>query len=88
MRKLKIVVALILLITFSACTEKQRAKSLGGQFEIKLPKGQKLIEATWKNDNLWYLTRARRENEKTETYLFKEDSSFGVMEGSVKFIEQ
>lgn len=72
----------------ASCTEKQRAKSLGGSFTVELPKDQKLIEATWKGEDLWYLTRPRREGEPIETYTFKEDSSFGVLEGSVIFKEK
>ena len=87
MKTIKIL-ATILIITLTSCTEKQRAKSFGGQFEVELPRGQKLIEATWKGEDLWYLTRQRRESEPIEQYLFKEDSSFGVMEGTVVFKER
>ena len=86
MKSIKIL-AIILVTTLTSCTEKQRSRSFGGQFEVKLPKGQKLIEATWKGQDLWYLTRQRREGEPIERYLFKEESSFGVMEGSVIFKE-
>ncbi|WP_440880644.1 hypothetical protein [Tenacibaculum sp. C7A-26P2] len=86
MKSIKIL-AIILVTTLTSCTEKQRSRSFGGQFEVKLPKGQKLIEATWKGKDLWYLTRQRREGEPIERYLFKEESSFGVMEGSVIFKE-
>jgi hypothetical protein len=55
---------------------------------IDLPKGEKLIEATWKGEDLWYLTRPMRSNESPEIYIFREDSSFGVMEGTVTFKEQ
>ena len=86
MKSIKIL-AIILVTTLTSCTEKQRSRSFGGQFEVKLPKGQKLIEATWKGKDLWYLTRQRREGEPIERYLFKEESSFGVLEGSVIFKE-
>ena len=82
------ILTLTILLTFLSCTEKQRAKSFGGEFEVKLPKGEKLIIATWKNQDLWYLTRKRRKGESPETYKFQEDSSFGLMEGTVTFIEQ
>ncbi len=88
MKTLKILLVLFLVILFSSCTEKQRAKSFGGEFEVKLPKGHKLIEATWKGEDLWYLTRPRRSNESIEKYKFQEDSSFGMIEGTVIFKEQ
>ena len=51
MKSIKIL-AIILVTTLTSCTEKQRSRSFGGQFEVKLPKGQKLIEATWKGQDL------------------------------------
>ena len=84
----KVILTIAVVFTLLSCTEKQRAKSFGGEFEVKLPKGEKLIEATWKNEDLWYLTRKRRDGEPIETYRFTEDSSFGVMEGTVIFTEQ
>lgn len=75
------------ILSLSSCTEQARTKSFGGSYTITLKPGQKLIEATWKGDDLWYLTREMRENETTETYSFQENSSFGVFEGTVKFKE-
>ena len=84
----KVILTIAVVFTLLSCTEKQRAKSFGGEFEVKLPKGEKLIEEKKKNEDLWYLTRKRRDGEPIETYRFTEDSSFGVMEGTVIFTEQ
>ncbi len=84
---LKIVLCLTLLATIGGCTANQRAKDWGGKQIIDIPSGQKVICATWKNDNLWYLTRPRHENEKPEVFTLKESSSYGVMEGTVSLIE-
>lgn len=81
MKNLVILFSLIIALTFSACTENQRAKSFGGKAVIELPKGKKLINATWKDDNLWYLTRNMNKNDIPEEYIFSEKSSFGMMEG-------
>jgi hypothetical protein len=75
-----IVTASILMLT--SCTQNSRAKSFGGTANITLPKGKKLVTATWKDANLWYLTRDMREGEVAETYEFHEESSFGMMEGT------
>jgi len=66
----------------ASCTENQKAKSWGGKATIDLPAGKKLINATWKDDNLWYLTREMRAGETAEEYVFSEESSFGIMEGT------
>lgn len=64
------------------------AKNFGGNITIKLKPGEKLEEITWKDDDsLWYLTRPMRDDEKAETHIFKQDSNFGVIEGSVTVIE-
>ena len=84
----KIIATLILIITLSACTENQRAKSFGGTSTIKITKGHKLIDATWKGEDLWYLIRKRKSNETIESYVFKEESSFGLIQGKVIFQEQ
>ena len=84
-----ILLIFVLLLTISqfACTENQRAKNFGGDFTLNLPKGQKLVTITWKDDNLWYLTRPMHEDEKAETYSFQESSSFGMMNGTVTIEE-
>ena len=84
----KLILVLIVLFTLSSCTQNQRAKSFGGNATIILEKGKKLEVVTWKNAQLWYLVRDRREGEPIETYEFIEDSSFGVMEGKVIIKEQ
>lgn len=65
------------------CTERQRAKSWGGTLQVDLPAGKKLVAATWKDSNLWLLTRDMRALEPAETYEFVEDSSWDVFEGKV-----
>ncbi len=71
----------------SGCTENTRARQFGGVMKIALPCDTKLVNATWKQDNLWYLTRAMREGEEPETQFFIEDSNFGVLNGKVLFGE-
>jgi len=65
------------------CTEHDRAKSFGGTLTVDLQPGRKLVNVTWKETELWYLTRTMRSDENPETYEFQESSGFGVMEGKV-----
>jgi len=78
----------VCLIILTSCTENSRAKRFGGTITINLPKDMKIIEATWKEDNLWYLMRKRRANESKEEFQFVEESSFGVIEGKIIFKER
>jgi hypothetical protein len=87
MKKLKTAVVLILLITLGACTGNQRAKNFGGTAKLEIPCGQKVINITWKGENLWYSTIPMGEDYKPKTHKFKEQSSFGLVEGSYLLIE-
>jgi hypothetical protein len=73
---------IVFAILFASCTENERAKSFGGKAEIVLPANEKLVVATWKETSLWYLTKPMDSADKAETYTFREESSFGVMEGT------
>lgn len=75
------------LVLTSGCTQNQRARNFGGTAVENLPKGEKLLTATWRQDNLWILTRPMRSNEVAEVYDFRESSSFGLVEGKVRFVE-
>lgn len=75
------------LLLTTGCTENVRTKVYGGTMTINLPKGQKFINVTWKEAEMWYLYRPMTSNEVAETYTFKEKSSFGVYEGTVIFVE-
>lgn len=73
------------ILTSTGC--QSATKNLGGSMTLELEPGQKLEEITWKDDNLWYLTRPMRENEEPETHTFQQKSEFGVIEGTVTVVE-
>lgn len=80
-------IALLVVMGFSLTGCKSVAKSYGGTISINVPKGQKVIEATWKDSDVWYLTRPMREGEEPETFTLQEDSNLGIIEGKVIFKE-
>jgi len=86
MKKIIVLVALMLVVV--GCTENSRARMWGGTATTTLPKGQKLVTVTWKQSELWILTRPMQTNEVAETLTFQEKSSFGMIEGKVIFQEQ
>lgn len=63
------------------------AKSFGGTITVTLKPNTKLVQATWKESNLWYLTRPMRKGETAETSTLHEQSTMGMLEGQVIFIE-
>lgn len=85
MKRLSIFI--LLAISLAACTENSRVKNWGGEGTINLPKGRKLVNVTWKEAEIWYLTRPMNSTDIAETYKFHEESSFGVMEGTYNIIE-
>lgn len=83
----KIIIILTLALCFSSCTQQIRTRQLGGEMTIELPPGQELMEVTWKDNDLFYLTRPMAPDYVPVTKTFKESSSLGVMESTVYFKE-
>lgn len=83
----RIILAVIIITLFIGCTKQQRARHLGGTQTINLPKGEKLLMATWKDDNLFYLTEYMEHDYEPKTKIFRESASFGIVEGKVVFVE-
>ena len=83
----KVFLAIFLGVMVTSCTENERVKAWGGEGTIKLPKGKKLVNVTWKETQIWYLTRNMDSNDVAETYEFHEESSYGVIEGTYKIVE-
>lgn len=88
MKTIKILIALVAVASvFASCTEQQMVRRFGGGMSIELPKGEKLIMATWKETNLFYLTEPMDSGYTPKTKVFRESSSFGVLESEITFIE-
>jgi len=82
-----ILFSLLAISILTGCTDNQSAKNYGGTMTIELPPGQKLVTATWKESQLWYLTRPSKAGETPESLTFKEKSDYGMLEGTVIFKE-
>jgi hypothetical protein len=83
----KVLLAIIMGVMVASCTENNRVKNWGGDGTLTLPKGQKLINVTWKENQVWYLTRKMTPKDSCQIYTFHEESSWGVMEGTYTIIE-
>ena len=83
----KVFLAILMGVMVTSCTENERVKSFGGEGTINLPKGRKLVTVTWKESQVWYLTRPMNSADSAETYQFQEESSWGVVEGTYNIIE-
>ena len=87
MKKKILSVILIIILVISLCGCQAAARNLGGDVTIELEPNQKLEMITWKNSDLWYLTRPMTANDVAETHVFQESSIFGIVEGTVTIIE-
>lgn len=83
----KVFIALVLLSTlFVSCTENSRVRVWGGTQTIELETNERLVNLTWKDADLWILTK--QDTTKPTTYSFKEKSQFGIAEGEVVVVEK
>lgn len=87
-KKLKIWGAIILLLIaiigliYWIVPSNVRVKKFGGTATIELKKSEKLVNVTWKESELWLLTRDRHPSDGFDTYNFGEQSKWGVLEGN------
>lgn len=82
----KLLFVLLTICLFTSC-EQYVSRKLGGNITINLAPGERLVEATWKNSDLWYLVEPMDSDYAPKVKIFKESSMYGVLEGSVTFIE-
>ena len=88
MRKIYSAIALlVLMMTAVSCTEQSMTRSFGGKMSFKLPKGERLLTATWKEADLFYLTEPMDSDYIPKNKKFVESSSYGVWESEITFIE-
>lgn len=85
------IVAGLSLVMLSGCdaVEQKVARNLGGTTTITLKAGERLVTANWKDKDrsIWLLTKMDPSTP-PQTYIFKEDSTFGLLEGEVIIKEQ
>lgn len=83
----KIIVILLMFLCLTSC-EQSITRTMGGTTKIELEPGEKLVEATWKGDDIWYLVEPMDSDYVPKTKTFKESSRIGVLEGKVIFYEK
>ena len=88
MKTIRTIIALAaLLMITTSCTEQHVARRYGGKLKIELPKGEKLIMATWKESDLFYLTEPMDSGYVPKEKVFRESLSLGVFESEIIFME-
>ena len=89
MRKLfaLVLISMLTMLVATSCTDNQRAKKWGGNMSYTVQPGEHFVNATWKDADLWYLTKEMKSTDTAETYTFKEKSDLGIQNGTVILIE-
>lgn len=76
----KALLAITILFTIiTGCTDNQRARKYGGKEELELKPNEVLMNITWKESNMWVLTKDTITNIK----YFRESSNWGVWQGEI-----
>lgn len=78
----KIIVLPIIAAMIGGC-DQFTARNLGGTDTVELDKNQRLVEITWKDQNLWILTEPMDSDYIPQTKTFYENSLIGVMQGKI-----
>lgn len=73
--------ALLTTLLITSCTDNKMTKTFGGTTTVELSQGERLINITWKESNLWVLTK--QDTTKPTNWTFKEVSNFGIFEGKI-----
>lgn len=84
---LSMVLFAVAAVGLSACTDNASTRMYGGTSRVDLPVGRKLVNITWKEADIWYLTRPMEEGDTATSYEFKESSNYGMMEGTIVITE-
>jgi len=78
-----IIFTLAAIFTLSSCTKNERVKRFGGSASIDIPADQQFVNATWKENDLWIVTKTRTSVDTVYSqYQFGENSSWGILEGT------
>ena len=83
----KIIGILLMFLCLTSC-DQSITRTIGGTTKIELEPGEKLLECTWKGDDIWYLVEPMDSDYIPKTKTFKESSRIGVLEGKVIFYEK
>lgn len=85
MKKIIPFILFSLSLTLTSC--QYFTRKYGGTQTIHLPKGEKLLMATWKGANIFTLTEPMDSDYVPKVKHFKESSVLGVFQSEIIFVE-
>lgn len=79
----KFIVILASMMILSSCTQNERVKRFGGSATIDIPADRQFVNVTWKENDLWVVTKTRTTSDTLRNvYQLQESSSWGILEGT------
>ena len=79
----KVILSILAITMLASCTENSRVKNFGGSATLDIAPTQKFVNVTWKEEQLWVITKDRTSADTTyNTYRLQEHSSYGMLEGT------
>lgn len=88
MKKVLFIVSIILAMFINvSCTENYRAREFGGTVTIHVEKGKKVMMATWKGEDLFYMVEDMEDDYVPHNKKLIESSAYGIIESNVIFVE-
>ena len=88
MKKIYLLLSLLIILSFSSCTEQARVREFGGKIDINVPAGYKVTSVTWKETELFYFLEPMEEGYVPQVKKFVESSNYGIWESEVIFKEK
>lgn len=70
---------MLLVLSLLSCTDNMRTRAFGGKSELTMKPNEELINITWKDSDMWVLTK----DTVTNIQYFREYSSFGIFQGEI-----
>lgn len=80
MKKKILVLVFLVGLALTLTCQQFLSRKWGGTTTITLEPGERLLEATWKDNNLWFLVEPMDDDYIPKTKVFKESSMYGLLE--------
>ena len=87
MKKILTFISLVICICCISCTEQERARQFGGTATIDVEPGYRVMMATWKGDDLFYMVEEMPSDYEPHDKMLIESSSYGLIESKTIFKE-
>lgn len=87
MKKLFLAFVFLTTMVFTSCTKQERVRNFGGTEEITVEPGYRVMMATWKGSDLFYMIEEMPDDYQPHNKMLVESSAYGIIETTIVFKE-